>query len=74
MVLLCGVFFPVTQLPPLLQNVSAALPLMHATDLVLPLVTGRTPQWHWLHLAVLVAYCVVGFYLALVLTRRRLLT
>jgi len=74
MVLLCGVFFPVTQLPPLLQNVSAALPLTHAIDLVRPLVTGRTPQWHWLHLAVLVAYCAAGFYIALVLTRRRLLT
>ena len=74
MVLLCGVFFPVTQLPPLLQNVSAALPLTHAIDLVRPLVIGRTLQSHWLHVAVLVAYCVTGFYLALVLTRRRLLT
>jgi lipooligosaccharide transport system permease protein len=74
MVLLCGVFFPVAQLPPVLQNVSAVLPLTHAIDLVRPLVAGRTPQWPGVHLAVLVAYCVVGFYLALVLTRRRLLT
>jgi hypothetical protein len=27
----------------------------------------------WLHLAVLGAYAIVGFYLALILTRRRLL-
>ena len=74
MVLLCGVFFPVAQLPPLLQNVSAALPLTHAIDLVRPLVTGRTPPSPWLHIAVLAAYSTVGFYLALVLTRRRLLT
>lgn len=74
MVLLCGVFFPVAQLPALLQSVSAVLPLTHAIDLVRPLVIGQTPRWPWLHLAVLAAYCVVGFYLALVLTRRRLLT
>jgi lipooligosaccharide transport system permease protein len=74
MVLLCGVFFPVAQLPPLLQNVSAALPLTHAIDLARPLVTGRAPQWVWLHVAVLAAYAAGGFYLALVLTRRRLLT
>ncbi len=74
MVLLCGVFFPVAQLPPLLQSVSAALPLTHAIDLVRPLVIGQTPRLPWLHLAILAAYCVVGFYLALVLTRRRLLT
>lgn len=74
MVLLCGVFFPVAQLPPLLQDVSAALPLTHAIDLVRPLVIGRTPQGAWLHVAVLAAYGAAGFYLALVLTRRRLLT
>ncbi len=74
MVLLCGVFFPVAQLPPLLQDVSAALPLTHAIDLVRPLVIGRTPQGPWLHVAVLAAYGAAGFYLALVLTRRRLLT
>jgi lipooligosaccharide transport system permease protein len=74
MVLLCGVFFPVAQLPQLLQDVSAALPLTHAVDLARPLVTGRTPHSAWLHVAVLAAYATAGFYLALVLTRRRLLT
>lgn len=74
MVLLCGVFFPVAQLPRLLQDVSAALPLTHAIDLARPLVTGRAPHLAWLHVAVLAAYATGGFYLALVLTRRRLLT
>jgi len=74
MVLLCGVFFPVAQLPPLLQSVSGVLPLTHAIDLVRPLVTGRAPVWPWLHVAVLATYAVIAFYLALVLTRRRLLT
>jgi len=74
MVLLCGVFFPVAQLPRLLQDVSVALPLTHAIDLARPLVTGRGPSLPGLHVAVLAAYAAGGFYLALVLTRRRLLT
>jgi lipooligosaccharide transport system permease protein len=74
MILLCGVFYPVSQLPPLLQVVSAALPLSHAIELARPLVAGRVPANVLLHVAVLAAYAVAGFYLALVLTRRRLLT
>jgi len=74
MVLLCGVFFPVTQLPPLLQQVSAVLPLTHAIELSRPLVNGRVPDGAWLHALVLAAYAAVGFYLALVLARRRLST
>jgi len=73
MVLLCGVFFPVAQLPTLLQQVSAALPLTHAIDLVRPLVNDRVPQDVALHVAVLLGYAVGGFYAALVLIRRRLL-
>jgi lipooligosaccharide transport system permease protein len=73
MVLLCGVFFPVAQLPPLLQQVSAALPLTHAIDLVRPLVNGAVPQKAALHIAVLLGYAAADFYATLVLTRRRLL-
>ena len=74
MVLLCGVFFPVTQLPPLLQHVSAVLPLTHAIDLARPLVNGHVPTPPGCTCCVLAAYAAVGFYLALVLARRRLLT
>ena len=74
MVLLCGVFFPVAQLPPFLQQVSAVLPLTHAIDLARPLVENRVSADVALHVAVLAAYAVVGLYLALVLSRRRLLT
>lgn len=74
MVLLCGVFFPVSQLPPLLQHVSAVLPLTHAVELARPLVQGRVPEDAAMHVAVLAGYALAGFYAALVLTRRRLLT
>ena len=73
MVLLCGVFYPTSQLPLLLQEISAVLPLTHAIDIVRPLVLGRIPPaWAW-HALVLLAYGTLGFWLALALTRRRLL-
>ena len=42
-VVICGVFFPVSQLPPLWQNVAAALPLTHAVDIARPLMSGAVP-------------------------------
>lgn len=74
MVLLCGVFFPVSQLPPFLQSVSAWLPLTHAIEIARPLVNGELPQAVALNIAVLAAYAIGGYYVALVLARRRLLT
>lgn len=73
MVLLCGVFFPVSQLPGPLQVVAQFLPLTHAVALARPLMSGAIPADILLHLAVLAAYAAAGFYVALVLTRRRLL-
>jgi len=73
MVLLCGVFFPVSQLPPILQAVSAWLPLTHAVDLARPLVVGQIPNDIALHVFALLAYGGVGYVIALSLTRRRLL-
>lgn len=72
MMMLSGVFFPVAQLPTLLQNVSAILPLTHAIDLVRPLLNGTSPENIWLHIAVILAYTLAGFYLSLVLFRKRL--
>jgi lipooligosaccharide transport system permease protein len=73
MSLLCGVFFPVEQLPAAMQAVATALPLYHAVALARPLMLGETPTNVLVHLAVPVVYAAVGFYVALVLTRRRLL-
>jgi lipooligosaccharide transport system permease protein len=73
MILLCGVFFPADQLPPLVQSVGAWLPLTHAVALVRPLLSGVVPQDIALHLAALLAVAVAAFWCALGLTRRRLL-
>ncbi|MDD2913968.1 MAG: ABC transporter permease [Gallionella sp.] len=72
MMLLCGVFFPVTQLPLLLQTVSAILPLTHAINLARPLLNDSVPVDFIWHAAVLFCYALAGFYVSLVLFRRRL--
>jgi len=70
---LSGVFFPVEQMPAALQAAAAALPLKHAIDIARPLLQGRIPDALSLHVAVLAGYAVAAYYVALVLTRRRLL-
>ncbi|NMM27648.1 MAG: ABC transporter permease [Glaciimonas sp.] len=73
MVFLSGVYYPITQLPDWLQWVSWVLPLGAAVNLVRPLILGAWPATPVHDLALLLTYCIVGFYLATVLTRRRLL-
>ena len=72
MMMLCGVFFPVEQMPSFLQTVAQVLPLTHAVDIARPLVSGLIPAQLLLHIAVLLAYMLFGFYVSLVLFRRRL--
>ena len=71
--LLCGVFFPIEQLPAAFQAIAALLPLTHAVELARPLLFGEIPRHIVLHIAVLLAYTAAGFYAASVLFRRRLL-
>ncbi len=71
MTFLSGVYFPVAQMPEWLQWVSRVLPLTAAVELVRPLVLGRLPVNPYPALAILLGYAAVGYYLALVLTRRR---
>jgi lipooligosaccharide transport system permease protein len=71
MTFLSGVYFPIGQMPPWLQAVAHVLPLTAAVEIVRPLVIGAWPA-HWLGpLAVLLGYAVMGYCLALALTRRR---
>ena len=73
MTFLSGVYFPADQMPAWLRAVGALLPLSAAVDLVRPLVIGQWPA-HWMQpLAVLLTYAAGGYWLALVLTRRRFL-
>ena len=73
MMLLCGVFFPLNELPAPAQLLAQALPLTHAVALARSLVNGTVPPTWLLHIAVLASYAAGSAYVALALTRRRLL-
>lgn len=73
MFIFCGVFYPTSSLPASVQSVVSYLPLTHAVALIRPLAAGLPVTDAPLHVVVLAAYAVVGFYLAVVLTRRRLI-
>jgi len=71
MTFLSGVYFPMEQMPQWLQAIARVLPLTAAVELVRPLVLGQIPAEIVKPLLVLLAYAAGGYYLALVLTRRR---
>ncbi len=71
--LVSGVFFPTDQLPSFIHTVANILPLAHAVQLARPLLLGEIPSNALGHVAVLFGIASVAFYIATVLTRRRLL-
>ena len=73
MFIFSGVFYPVSTLPQFAQTIVNILPLSHAIALVRPLVAGQAPEQVPLHVAVLVAYAVVGYLAASIFVRRRLI-
>lgn len=73
MIFLSGVYYPTSQLPSWLQVISHFLPLSAAVHLVRPLILGQWPSMPFADIAIILMYSVVGFYIATILTRRRLL-
>jgi lipooligosaccharide transport system permease protein len=72
MVFLAGVYYPASALPSWLAAIAAWLPLSAAVELARPLVLGQWPPEAATRTALLIAYALGSFALALVLTRRRL--
>lgn len=64
MLLLSGVFFPLSRMPEAVQVGAQVLPLAHAVALVRPLMTGAEVTQPLLHLAVLLAWGGAGLWLA----------
>ncbi len=73
MMLVSGVFFPADQLPAALHLVASWLPLSHAVELARPLLLGHVPPNAFGHVTALLLIAGMAFYVALALTRRRLL-
>jgi lipooligosaccharide transport system permease protein len=74
MMMLCGVFFPLEQLPGAAQAVAQALPLSHAVALSRPLMNGVMPDHAWLHIFVLALYAGIGYGVARHLLKKRILS
>jgi lipooligosaccharide transport system permease protein len=60
-------------LPEFVQRFVQVLPLTHAVALTRPLIVGQPLTDVALHISVLLAYAVIGYYIAVILIRRRLL-
>ena len=74
MMFLSGVFFPRDQLPDIVRDISAWLPLTQAIALVRPLFLDQWPADAVLHLGVLAVYALVAWKIALHLTKKRFRT
>jgi lipooligosaccharide transport system permease protein len=70
--LLGGVFFPIHQLPSLIQGIAWLTPLTHGVALARGLTVGQAPASAGIHLAVLLAYAGIGIVAARVTLQRRL--
>jgi lipooligosaccharide transport system permease protein len=68
---LSGVFFPRDQLPSVVREISAWLPLTQAIALVRPLFLDQWPTDVGLHLGVLGLYALGAWKIALHLTKKR---
>ena len=73
MLLLSGVFFPISQLPAAARGAADILPLAHAVDLIRPAMLARPLENVLWHVAVLAVYAVGGFLVSAVLFRRRMM-
>jgi lipooligosaccharide transport system permease protein len=74
MLLLSGVFFPISGMPEAVQVGAKLLPLYHAIAMMRPLMIGGVPQDVLLHLSVLLIYTLIAFPLATRLISKRILT
>jgi lipooligosaccharide transport system permease protein len=70
--LLGGVFFPIHQLPQLVQGIAWLTPLAHGVALARSLTVGALTPSAGLHIAVLLAYAAIGVGAARITLHRRL--
>ena len=71
MMFLSGIYFPRTQLPEWLRQITDYLPLTAAIELVRPLFLDQWPQHILANFSLLVGVAVVSFWVALAITRKR---
>jgi ABC-2 type transport system permease protein len=70
-ILLCGLFIPREQLPPVLEAISNVLPLSYATDAMQTLATTSVTGEVWRDVAIVTAFGVAALGLGAATLRRR---
>ena len=73
MFFLGGVFFPLTEFPQIVQNISWVIPLRSVVELARALVQGEFQAGLLIPLAIVVGLSIIFFSIALVTMRRRLI-
>jgi ABC-2 type transport system permease protein len=72
MIFLCGVFFPITSMPLLLQIIGYALPLTYSVDAFRQsLLPGEGLLNRWLDIVILAGFCLLLFECAVIVFRKR---
>lgn len=71
MVFLCGLFFPVQDLPFFLRPLSYALPITYGADLLRRAILGTGIMNPWMNIGILTGFCTVLFLLTVKNVRRR---
>ena len=70
-ILLCGLFIPREQLPPVLEAISNVLPLSYATDAMQTLSTTSATGEVWQDVAIVTAFALAALGLGAATLRRR---
>lgn len=73
MFVLCGVFYPVSTLPDVMQAIVYLLPLTHAVELIRPLIAGTEMHNTVLHVFVLSFYAIIFYYISVIMVRKKLI-
>jgi len=74
MIFLCGVFFPVTSMPWVLQILGFALPMTYSVDALRQSLLGQGGLLpYWVDIVILLLFCIVLFELVTVVFRKRTL-
>ncbi|MGZ4294982.1 MAG: ABC transporter permease, partial [Solirubrobacteraceae bacterium] len=73
MFLVAGTFFPIATLPPVLRAIAKVNPLYHCVALVRDVSLGTYNPADWVHLAVLVAFALLMWRLAIWRLQSRLI-
>lgn len=73
MFLFAGIFFPIENLPLVVQRLAWLTPLFHTVQLCRGFITGQVPDQYWAHLLILFLFAALLFFPPLFLMRRRLI-